>query len=89
MTFLAICLSNCIDVLIFTFDPDRENRAAVIKFSYISCFVFWEVHIYKASHSVSIRCKSHISIFVVVSVDDLLIKLGIEFLRTQIGSCQV
>ena len=73
VTLFAILLSNCVYVLVLALNSDGENRHPILKIFNVSCLVFREVHIDKASHTMSISCVSHIAVLVVIFVDNLLV----------------
>lgn len=84
VSFFTVFFSNRINIFVLTFNFVWENRHSIFELLYISCLVFREIHINKASHSMSVSCQSNISIFIMISIYRLLIQFRFILLRTQV-----
>lgn len=83
VAFFAVRFSNSIQVLIITLNPDRINGHPALKLINIRRLIFGKIHIHKTRHAMPIRRKSNIPILIMISINSLLVKFSLEFLRAK------
>lgn len=77
---------DIIDIAIFSFTFGRVDRHPVLKFLSIQRIILGEIEINKASQSMAIGTQPHITIFIMMAIDCLLVEPGFILLGIHIGS---
>lgn len=72
--FSIVGSSLVVNQLVFIFDLDGEDLHTVDKLLCVCGIVFWEVHINETSQGMTVSTHSHNSVFVGVTIYDLLLQ---------------